>query len=168
MIIEKGGWVGWKNYYFKSIEWLFMDYHKMIIERLFKDYYKWLSKDYWKDYWKGGRGRIKKRTPSPYRHFTPRGWFWPRTPHFFWRNHLYMNPIWIINRFIFESSKCVFVVHRLIICWLLANNPDNQRLLMIIDDYWWLSSINSGVFSWWGSHQTKSGGVVCPNLQGVN
>jgi hypothetical protein len=132
------------------------------------DYWKVFSKDYLKiirrlsnDYWriiekinkwllKRGRGRMKKLPPFHYRHFTPWGWSRPRTPHFFCQNHLYMNPIWKINRVVFESSKCVFGVHLLIVCWLSADNldyPDNR----------WLSVINSGVYSWWGiqPHQSE-------------
>ena len=86
---------------------------------------------------------MKKLPPFWYRHFHPRGWFWPQTPIFFCLNHLYMDPIWKINRFVFESSKCVFDVYSLIVCWLSADNldyPDNRRL----------SLINSEVFSWGG------------------
>ena len=98
---------------------------------------------------KKGRGRIQKLTPFRYRHFTPWGWSRPRTLHFFSLNHLYMDPIWKINRFVFESSKCVFVVHLLIFCWLSADNLDYP-------DNCWLSVINSGVFSWWGLSNSQT------------
>ena len=119
---------------------------KSFLGRLFEDYSKiinWLLKDYWKDYWKGGRGQMKKLPPFQYQHFTPKGWSRPRTPHFFCLNHLYMDPIWKINRFVCKSSKCVFGDHLLIVCWLSADNLDYA-------DNRWLSVINSGVYSWWG------------------
>ena len=95
------------------------------------------------DYWKGGRGQMKKLPPFWYRHFHPPRVILASDPHFFCLNHLYMDPIWKINRSVFESSKCVFDVYSLIVCWLSADNhdyPDNRRL----------SLINSEVFSWGG------------------